>query len=233
MSARYWVLVLIIQSALCALCGSQPQDLTVESYFYSNYDATRFTKVIMGDQGSLYYFGKLTTGANEHALVLKYDSSGTLAFQKVTEFVPMPQGFEVSMNETFLFALLGISGSPGGIVVQYSGTTGAINYAKMISITPTINSVLNVDRKGASIIITEPSTSSSIYKTCPERVAHDCETILINFSPTGVSGAPSIIFADNILGFSFYFTAVGNTQPSNFYITRVKSDSTVDKTTKI
>ncbi|CAI2371845.1 unnamed protein product [Moneuplotes crassus] len=220
-------------SVICGICRNQPQDITIESYSYSNYDATKFTRAIMGDQGSLYYFGKLTTGANEHALVVKYDSSGTLAFQKVTETVPMPQGFEVSMNETFLFALLGISGSPGGIVVQYSGTTGAINYASVIPITPTLNSILNVDRDGEILIITEPSVSPLLCKICPGKAAQDCTNYSINLSPVGLTGIPRVTFADNISGFSFYFTAVGNTQPSNFYITRVKSDSTVDKTTKI
>ena len=127
---------------------------------------------IVGDQGNAYYFGKLSN-PNTHTVILKFDQTGSLVFEKLTELKPQPRAFSVSQNETFLYAFMELQ-IPAGVIVEYSGTTGLVELAISFAPIPTSDSLITVNFNANIFYFTEGSGGDAkIYSTCPKSSTND------------------------------------------------------------
>jgi hypothetical protein len=212
------MLIIILWSKTCkATWSTDSSDYFVESFKYPDYTTSRFTKVVVGDTGNLYYFGhaNLPTG---HTLMLKYDSSNTQIWAKVIEYQPTVTGFSVSKDDVWAYTIVKHEVS-GSILVQLDASDGSVFLDSSVYYTSTDNSIIIADDSGNSVFYTvERDGNGYICKWCPNSNGQDwygsTDWIVYDNSNPPLSIIP-------ITSNQVYLMYSTTTQPSTLYFAEV------------
>ncbi|CAI2376235.1 unnamed protein product [Moneuplotes crassus] len=204
----YVSLIAIFWTVRCDMCTTQGND-TIESFSYQGYTNTRFTKIIMGDQGNLYAYGKVS-GGSSHTLIQKHDSSGTILYEKITSMAPQPGSFYVGKNEVSLYAFLEVF--PQGAIVIYNGATGDVSVSVSFSVVPTSDSQIIENDSSDLIYFTTGGSDTKLYRTCPKAPSRDCYAFVDEVKIDGHTG--SIAISPHSLSNRLLIVTSQNTQPA-------------------